>query len=86
VTAGVAPTLDALQRRGDDVVAHLLRENETRWDSLSNADRQRVEAMAREVAFRLLEQPARRLKGAPGQQSFEYVRTLRELFGLSVPS
>jgi glutamyl-tRNA reductase len=86
VTAVVAPTISALQRRGDEVVAHLLRENESRWDSLSHADHQRLEALAQEVASRLLREPARRLASAPGQRSSQYARELRELFGLSAPS
>lgn len=86
MTAGVAPTISALHRRGDEVVAHLLRENESRWDSLSHADRQRVEALAQEVASRLLREPTRRLESAPGRRSFQYARELRELFGLSAPS
>jgi glutamyl-tRNA reductase len=84
MTAAVAPTISALQRRGDEVVAHLLRENESRWDSLSHGDRERLEALAHEVAVRLLQEPARRLDNARGQRSFQYARQLRELFGLDV--
>lgn len=86
MTAGAAPTISALRRRGDEVVAHLLRENESRWDSLSHADRRRVEALAQEVASRLLREPARRLESAPRRRSSQYARELRELFGLSAPS
>lgn len=84
MTAAVAPTISALQRRGDEVVAHLLRENESRWDSLSHGDRERLEALAHEVAVRLLQEPARRLDNARGRRSFQYARELRELFGLDV--
>ncbi len=76
------PTISALQRRGDEVVAHLLRENESRWESPSEADRDRLEALARSVARRLLNEPAVRLEAASGESSFEYVHALRELFGL----
>ena len=40
------------------------RENETRWESLSEADRERLRVMARAVVRRLLHEPTLRLKGA----------------------
>ena len=43
----VMPTLTALRTRADDVVSGLLAENEGRWESLSAADRERVEKLAR---------------------------------------
>jgi glutamyl-tRNA reductase len=76
-------TLSALRRCGDEVVERLLRENEARWESLSGADSERLQAMAREVAARLLHEPAVRLETARGESSFLYVRALRELFGLT---
>jgi glutamyl-tRNA reductase len=76
------PTLSALQRRGNEVVAHLLAANESHWESPSQADRDRVEALAHSVAARLLEEPASRLQTSRGETSSEYERALRELFGL----
>ena len=79
----VIPTISALRRRGDEVVDQVLRENASRWESLSDADRERVEAMARAVVSRLLHEPTLRLKGSAGDHSsYRYVHTLRELFGL----
>jgi glutamyl-tRNA reductase len=82
VTPDVTATISALRQRGDEVVEHLLRENEARWESLSHADCERLEAMAQEVASRLLNQPAARLETAHGERSLQYVRALQELFGL----
>ncbi|MGH3994112.1 MAG: hypothetical protein ACRDSN_16830 [Pseudonocardiaceae bacterium] len=82
MTPDVTLTISALQRRGDEVVDHLLRENERRWESLSGADRDRLEAMAQSVASRLLLEPASRLETSTGEASFEYVHAVRELFGL----
>jgi glutamyl-tRNA reductase len=82
VTADVTATISALRRRGDEVVERLLRENEARWESPSRADSERLEAMAQEVASRLLHEPTSRLEAARGESSFQYVRALRELFGL----
>jgi glutamyl-tRNA reductase len=76
------PTISALQRRGHEVVAHLLAANESHWESPSEADRDRVEALAHSVAARLLQEPACRLETSRGEASLEYDRALRELFGL----
>ncbi len=79
----VVPTISALRRRADDVVDQVLRENEARWESLSVADRERLEVMARAVASRLLHEPTLRLKDTAAEQSsYRYVHALRELFGL----
>jgi glutamyl-tRNA reductase len=75
----VVPTISALRRRADEVVEQVLRENESRWESLSPADRERVELMARAVVSRLLHEPTVRLKD---RQSYRDVHMLRELFGL----
>jgi glutamyl-tRNA reductase len=79
----VVPTISALRRRGEEVVAHVLQENEPRWESLSEADRERVELLARAVVSRLLHEPTLRLRGSAKEQaSYRYVHALRELFGL----
>jgi glutamyl-tRNA reductase len=79
----VVPTIAALRELGEDVVAQVLRENESRWESLSEADRERVAVLARAVVNRLLHAPTLRLKGATGDDdSYVYVQALRELFGL----
>src|SRR4051812_13518945 len=82
----VVPTIAALRELGDGVVEQVLRENESRWESLSEADRERVEVLARTVVKRLLHEPTLRLKGAvEGDRSYVYVQALRELFGLEEP-
>jgi glutamyl-tRNA reductase len=78
----VVPTISALRERGDSVVEQVLRENESRWESLSPADRERVEVMARAIVSRLLHEPTLRLKGTAGDDSYVYVQALRELFAL----
>lgn len=77
-TLELLPTVRALRRRGDDIVAQLLDENERRWEGLSPADRQRVEMLARAVAGRLLDEPTRWLKRAESKD----LPVLREAFGL----
>ncbi len=83
----VVPTIAALRGRGEEVVRRVLAENENRWESLSEADRERVEAMARAVASRLLHEPTLRVRRAAGSEdAYEYLSALRELFGLDVGS
>ena len=82
-TLDVVPTISALRERGEQVVQQVLRENEARWESLSEADRERLGAMARALVNRLLHEPTLRLKGSVGEDdSYRYVHALRELFGL----
>jgi glutamyl-tRNA reductase len=49
----VVPTIAALRERGDEIVAHVLRENDERWESVTESDRRRLEVMARAVVSRL---------------------------------
>lgn len=81
----VVPTITALRERGDEVVRRVLAENENRWEDLGEADRARVELMAKAIASRLLHEPTRRLRQAAGHDdSYQYVSALRELFGLDI--
>ena len=79
----VVPTVAALRQRADEVVARVLAENEGRWESLSDADRERIGTMARAIASRILHEPTLRLKRSAAEED-EYLRVsvLRELFGL----
>jgi glutamyl-tRNA reductase len=79
----VMPTVTALRERADEIVSRVLAENETRWESLSAADRERVEMLARAIASRLLHEPTVRIKGAADRDDvYLQVSALRELFGL----
>jgi glutamyl-tRNA reductase len=79
-TLDVVPTITALRERGEQVVQQVLRENESRWESLSDADRERLGLMARAVVNRLLHEPTLRLKESEG--SYEHLNAVRELFDL----
>jgi glutamyl-tRNA reductase len=81
----VMPTIAALRERGDEVVRRVLAENENRWESLSDADRARMEAMARAIASRLLHEPTLRMRRAAGDEdAYAHISALRDLFGLDV--
>ncbi len=79
----VVPTIAALRGRGNEVVERLLAENEGRWENLGEADRERLTAMAKAIASRLLHEPTLRMKRTAGEdEAYLYVSALRELFGL----
>ncbi len=84
----VVPTIAALRERGEDVARRVLAENERRLTGLGPEERERVEAMARAVAGRLLHEPTLRLKRAAegGGDPYREVAALRELFGLDSAS
>jgi glutamyl-tRNA reductase len=78
----VVPTIAALRAQADEIVAQVLRENEQRWESMSDDDRSRIELMAKAVASRLLHEPTLRLKESDGDRAYVYIEALRELFAL----
>ena len=82
-TLEVVPTISALRERGDEIVEQVLRENESRWESMSEADRERLGVMARAIVSRLLHEPTIRLKGiTEGDSGYAYLQAVRELFGI----
>jgi glutamyl-tRNA reductase len=79
------PTVAALRRRAEEVVERVLAENESRWEGLSEADRERLGVMARAIANRLLHEPTLQLKrSVEDEDAYARVHALRELFGLDV--
>ena len=79
----VVPTIASLRSRGEAIVEQVLRENESRWQSLSEADRERLGVMVRAVVARMLHEPTMRLRGVSGEEeAYVYVHALRSLFGL----
>jgi glutamyl-tRNA reductase len=83
----VLPTITAMRERGDEIVRRVLAENEPRWESLSDADRDRLEKMGSAIVSRMLHEPTLRMKrSAEDEDAYIYVHALRELFGLDVES
>ena len=74
--------MTALRALGDDVVAGLLAENAGRWETMSEADLARVEALARAVVNRLLHEPTQRVRELGSEHRHARLALLRELFGL----
>jgi glutamyl-tRNA reductase len=78
----VVPTIASLRERGDEIVAQVLKENDARWESLSENDRRRLELMAGAIVSRLLHEPTLRLKDSDSDRAYVFVEALRELFAL----
>ena len=79
----VLPTIASMRERADRIVESVLAENETRWEGLTESDRDRVRAASRAIASRLLHEPTLRLKRAAGDDdAYALVAALRELFAL----
>ena len=77
--ARLAPVIQALIERGEQVRAAELRRLHARLAALPERDRESVEALTRGIVNKLLHDPLTRLKRPGGE---EYARTLAELFGL----
>jgi glutamyl-tRNA reductase len=78
----VMPTIAALRSRADEVVDGLLAENEGRWEGMTDADRERVEKLARAAVSRLLHEPTMRVRALDAERRHARLQLLRELFGL----
>jgi glutamyl-tRNA reductase len=80
--ADALPTVSALRAHGDRIVAQVLAENSARWESASERDLARVDAIARAVMSRLLHEPTIRLRSLSEDRGHASLELVRELFGL----
>jgi glutamyl-tRNA reductase len=76
------PTVSALREHGNTLVEQVLAENSGRWESASQRDLARVEAIARAVMSRLLHEPTIRLRSFGEDRGHASLELVRELFGL----
>ncbi len=83
--AETLPTVAALREHGNRIVEQILSENEGRWESASERDLMRVEAVARAVLGRLLHEPTIRLRSFSQERGHAGLQLVRELFGLDTP-
>jgi glutamyl-tRNA reductase len=79
------PTVSALREHGNRIVEQILAENAGRWESASERDLMRVEAVARAVSGRLLHEPTIRLRSFSQERGHASLQLVRELFGLDTP-
>ncbi|MGH2842803.1 MAG: glutamyl-tRNA reductase, partial [Solirubrobacteraceae bacterium] len=80
----VLPTLTALRTHATGVAQQVLAENEGRWESASDADLERVQAISRAIVNRLLHHPTARIRELRDDRVHARMALVRDLFGLSV--
>ena len=78
----VLPTLAALRERGRAIAEGIVRENAGRWESASERDLERVEALAQAIVNRVLHEPTLRIKQVADERVHLRMQVVRELFGL----
>jgi glutamyl-tRNA reductase len=76
------PTIAALRSKATDIVDDVLAENEGRWESLSEKDRERITVLARTIANRLLHEPTAGLRRTGDERAHARIQLVRELFAL----
>jgi glutamyl-tRNA reductase len=82
-TTAVGPTISSLHERAEEIRRAELARADARWDSLSEDDRERVEALTRALVSKLLHEPTVRLKAAAeAGDGLGHLESLRHLFGL----
>jgi glutamyl-tRNA reductase len=83
----VVPAITSLRDHAERIRAEELRRMEQRWETLSPADRERLDAMTRTMLNKLLHEPTVRLKQlAAADRSGPYADAVTELFGLTAPA
>jgi glutamyl-tRNA reductase len=79
----VVPAITSLRALAEQIRVAELERAEGRWESLSDADRQRLDALTRSMLGKLLHRPTVRLKElAAEHESEQYTQVVTELFGL----
>jgi glutamyl-tRNA reductase len=78
----ILPTLTALREHANEITEQVLAENAGRWESASERDLARIEAVARSLVNRLLHEPTIRLRSLSSERSHASLQLIRELFGL----
>jgi glutamyl-tRNA reductase len=80
----VLPTIAALRIHAEAVAHGVLEENAGKWESLSERDRERMDAMAHAIVNRLLHRPTLRMKELLDDRVHARMALVRDLFGLEV--
>jgi glutamyl-tRNA reductase len=80
----VRPTLAALRAHGQAIASQVVSENEGKWESASERDLERINALAHAVVNRLLHHPTARLKELRDDRVHARMAIVRDLFELEV--
>ena len=80
----VLPTIAALRTSANVIAEGVIAENAGRWDTASERDLERVQAIARTVVNRLLQEPTLKMKQMQDDRVHARMALVRDLFGLEV--
>jgi glutamyl-tRNA reductase len=78
----VLPTLAALRTRSNEIADRLVQENAGKWESASERDLERVDALAHSIVNRLLHEPTLKMREMRDDRVHARMALIRELFGL----
>ena len=79
----VVPTLRSLRDRAEEIRSAELAKIDRQWESLSDADRDRLEQVTQAIVNKLLHEPTVRARAAAANgEGLRHVESLRHLFGL----
>jgi glutamyl-tRNA reductase len=79
----VLPTLAALRTHATEIAEQVVHENDGKWESASERDLERVEALARAVVNRILHEPTIKMKELRDDRVHARMALVRDLFGLT---
>jgi glutamyl-tRNA reductase len=80
----VLPTIASLRMHAEEVARGVLDENDGKWESLSDRDEERLDAVVHAVVNRLLHRPTLRMKELLDDRVHARMALVRDLFGLEV--
>jgi glutamyl-tRNA reductase len=79
----VLPTLAALRTRANDIADGVVQENASKWESASERDLERINALAHSIVNRVLQEPTQRIKALRDDRVHARMALIRDLFGLA---
>jgi glutamyl-tRNA reductase len=79
----VLPTVAALRARATAIAEQVVRENATKWETASDRDLERVDAVAQAIVNRLLHEPTLQMREMRDDRVHARMALVRDLFGLS---
>jgi glutamyl-tRNA reductase len=81
-TLEVLPTVAAMRTRGARIAAEVVAENDGKWETVSDRDHARIDAISRTIVNRLLHEPTLKMREMRDDRVHARMALVRELFGL----
>ena len=78
----VLPTVAAIRAQAARIAAEVVAENDGKWETASERDHARIDAIARTIVNRLLHEPTVKMREMRDDRVHARMALVRELFGL----